>query len=144
MLFSLNFGSFYVLLFILETLQNQPVHSRSILSRKIDRQTKEIILYLTNYALFNLFAIYCSQKRTKYKFPSVYGKGLDLVLQYIRVELFFSKNIYLFINIYIVPFKVIPLRCNILVPALFPTLKELFGIVLSSFAVFISSIIGNL
>ena len=46
--------------------------------------------------------------------------------------LFFSKNIYLFINIYIIPFKVIHLRYNTLVPAHFPILKSIFGIVLKS------------
>ena len=39
--------------------------------------------------------------------------------------LFFSKNIYLFININFVPFKVIPLRYNTLVPVLFPILEAL-------------------
>ena len=60
--------------------------------------------------------------------------------------IFFSKNIYLFINIYIVLFKVIPLRYNTLVPALFPILEARFGIVLSSSsnAVFISSVVANL
>ena len=64
-----------------------------------------------------------------------------------KVNFYFSqKNIYLFINIYIVPFKVIPLRYNTLVPVLLPILEALFGIVLSSSsdAVFISSIIANL
>ena len=39
--------------------------------------------------------------------------------------LFFSKNIYLFITIYFVAFKVIPLRCYTFVPALFPFLEAL-------------------
>ena len=64
----------------------------------------------------------------------------------IRWIFIFLKK-YLFIpNIYIVPFKVISLKYNTLVPVLFPILEALSGIVLSSSsdAVFISSIVANL
>ena len=37
----------------------------------------------------------------------------------------FKKQNYFFINIYVVPFKVIPLRYNTLMPTVFPILKEL-------------------
>ena len=36
-----------------------------------------------------------------------------------------KKNIYLFINNYLVPFKVTPIRYNTLMPAFFPILKTL-------------------
>ena len=42
----------------------------------------------------------------------------------------FSKNTYLLINIYVVPIKVIPVRYNTLVPALFPIIEALLIIIL--------------
>jgi len=66
--------------------------------------------------------------------------------------LFFSKNIYLFITIYFVPFKVIPLRYYTLVPALFPIFEALLICVFwlfialsssSDVVIFISSIVAN-
>ena len=59
----------------------------------------------------------------------------------------FSKIIYLFVNIYFVPFKVIPIRYA-LVPTFFPileALQKIFFVIVFSFsfdAVFISSIVA--
>ena len=47
-----------------------------------------------------------------------------------KVTAVFSKNTYLLINIYVVPFKVIPVRYNTLVPALFPIIEALLIIIL--------------
>ena len=41
-----------------------------------------------------------------------------------------SKNTYLLISIYVFPFKVIPVRYNTLVPALFPIIEALLIIIL--------------
>ena len=64
-MFSVNFNSLYVPLFILEILQSHLLHSgfhislcHSVWKWMTDMWTNGIILLLINYGLFNLFGIY--------------------------------------------------------------------------------------
>ena len=110
-------------------------------------------VFLINWQMFQVPNV-CALTKDFRQFPQgdmtmVGDRGVRGLFKKYREFYVFSKIIYLFMNTYFVPFKVIPIRYYTLVPRFFQSskhFKKLFFVILfsSSFdAVFISSIVAQ-